>query len=321
MNEGLPSALCLVLLTAVFMFFMLFLLSWIYYNYIRSTKRKEKYVYISYSVPFIIILMIIISLHAGIMESLIFNLVFILIFVAVLLSLRTQFKVKCIKEEDASIEGINYKICYTDVINAWYHPKKRKIYVSNKLHEVLERDELKAILLHEQGHAESKILKLFNVSAMLLWYWGLSLIFTVIRLVVYSVPANLFKIASVVTLILLIPPLTLIAIMASWISEHEADVKALEETNVQTIASALVKSHAYSALQRYMKYIESVKFNDQAIVRKPEVSFKIVLWELFKQGFLKAPLELFEFLKNPVYTTHPPLELRLAKVLISRVHN
>ena len=318
MNEGLPSALCLVLLTAVFMFFMLFLLSWIYYDYIRSTKRKEKYVYISYLVPFIIILMIIISLHAGIRESLIFNLVFILIFVAVLLSLRTQFKVKCIKEEDASIEGINYKICYTDVVNAWYHPKKRKIYVSNKLHEVLERDELKAILLHEQGHAESKILELLSVSTMFLWYWGLSLIFTVIYLI-YS--ANLFKIASVVTLILLIPPLTLIAIMASWISEHEADVKALEETNVQTIASALVKSHAYNALQRYMKYIESVKFDDQAIVSKPEVSFKIVLWELFKQGFLKAPLGLLEFLKNPVYTTHPPLELRLAKVLISRVHN
>ena len=321
MTEGLLSALYLVLFTVLFAGLTLILLSLRYYNYIRSRERKEKYVYVFYLVPLIVILMIILwSLYAGIAKALIPNIFLIIILVVVSFSLRARI-VKCIKEEDASIEGINYKICYTDVINAWYHPKKRKIYVSSKLHEVLERDELKAILLHEQGHAESKILKLFNVSAMLLWYWGLSLIFTVIRLVVYSVPANLFKIASVVTLILLIPPLTLIAIMASWISEHEADVKALEETNVQTIASALVKSHAYSALQRYMKYIESVKFNDQAIMSKPEVSFKIVLWELFKQGFLKAPLGLLEFLKNPVYTTHPPLELRLAKVLISRVHN
>jgi len=318
MTKELLSTLRLVLPTVFFAVLALILLSSRYYNYVRSTERKEKYVYVFYLVPLIVILMMIyISIYAGIAKSLIPNIVLIIILVVVSLSLRARI-VKCIKEEDASIEGINYKICYTDVVNAWYHPKKRKIYVSNKLHEVLERDELKAILLHEQGHAESKILELLSVSTMFLWYWGLSLIFTVIYLI-YS--ANLFKIASVVTLILLIPPLTLIAIMASWISEHEADVKALEETNVQTIASALVKSYAYSALQRYTKYIESVKFNDQAIVSKPEVSFKIVLWELFKQGFLKAPLELFEFLKNPVYTTHPPLELRLAKVLISRVRN
>ena len=70
-----------------------------------------------------------------------------------------------------------------------------------------------------------------------------------------------------------------------------------------------------------MEYVKSAKFNDQIIVSEAEAPFRIVLWELFKQGFLKAPLELFEFLKNPVYTTHPPLELRLAKVLISRVRN
>ncbi len=169
------SALYSVLFMIAFVLLTLILLSWGYYSYIRSAERKEKYVYIAYLAPLIAILTIFSwSLYAGIARFLIPSLIFMLIFAAALFLLKTRIRIKCTKEEEANIEGMDYKICYTDVVNTWYDPKRGKIYVSSKLHEALGRDELKAILLHERGHAESRVLRLFSASAIFLWYWGLS---------------------------------------------------------------------------------------------------------------------------------------------------
>ena len=128
-----------------------------------------------------------------------------LLFAAALFLLKTRIRIKCTKEEEANIEGMDYKICYTDVVNAWYDPEKRKIYVSNKLHEALGKDELKAVLLHKRGHAESKILRLFSAGVMFLWYWGLSPTFAVVYLAMYSAPGNTSKIALVAALVPPIP--------------------------------------------------------------------------------------------------------------------
>jgi Zn-dependent protease with chaperone function len=224
----------------------------------------------------------------------------------------------CKKEEEREINGVRHVVCYTDIANAWYNRKTRKIYVSGKLAERLTDDEIKAVVYHEEGHARNKWLNWVSSLLFALWVFILAGIMLILAILWRTpLPASqsligistMYAIASIITLSAMIP---------SWIAEHESDRRALEATSLESIVNALVKVHIYGKLGRD-RLLEAVgrceiKGAGHLLGAYQKVPFApiflILLWYSFT-----FPKWIGEYLQKPVYYTHPPVQLRLALLL------
>jgi len=262
--------------------------------------------------------------------------VFAVLFTILFLALRSRFGFHCLSEEQESSGGVSYTVCHPDRLDAWYSfnawEKRGRIYVSSALRDSLERSELEAVLLHEMGHKKSRVISLLQRTSIALWALGLLVIFTLssylllLIAAVHALEPQLSYLAVqwlylAATLNLLAPSFTSLAVLASWIAEHEADAKALEQVEAPVVASALVKVFAVAsvrnALRRYTEYLREVKV-EAAFPATHEIAaprLKDVLKAFIVDAVLKAPNNLFEFMLDPAFRDHPPLEFRLYKVL------
>jgi len=240
---------------------------------------------------------------------------------AILFSYNVRRKLSCRKEEEREIDGLRYVVCHTDTVNAWYSPRTGKIYAGKPLAELLTEDELRAVLYHELGHAENRLLT--RVSALLYtaWLFALSsIVIVVTALRTLSLPITQF-VAWVSSFYWFASNFTVSVMVPSWVAEHESDRKALERAGLKPTVSALVKLHIYgsirsaglagftSRLQIEVKNPEDLR---EAVERASSLGAVFRTLAVYGLGF---PREIWDYIRRPVYPTHPPLELRLAYLL------
>jgi len=307
-----------------------------YYLYLTREEWRKASIIFAYILFSTLLVYLFIPLYLKVDSSLFLKVLFITIFATFFLRLLQRRKVQCVCEETESLGGINYTVCHSDRPDAWYSSnaweKNGRIYVSSVLRDSLERSELEAVLLHEVGHKESRVISLLHITSFLLWVLGLLVIFTLssyLFLLVAAVQALEPQLSSLaaqwlylaLTLGLLPPSFTSLAVLASWIAEHEADARALERVEAPVVASALVKVFAglsvRNALKGYTEYLRDIRVEAAfpAAHEKAPPRLKDALKAFIVDAVLKAPNSLFEFLLDPGFRDHPPLEFRLYKVL------
>jgi Zn-dependent protease with chaperone function len=104
-----------------------------------------------------------------------------------------------------------------------------------------------------------------------------------------------------------------------WFSEHEADIHSIKELGTaEPLVSALMKIHLYAHLQR-----EGVLLNRRipsSLLTKPGFQnpgkkriFKLILIESLKTAL--NVLNSLSMVRSPLPPTHPPLWLRIYKIL------
>ena len=190
---------------------------------------------------------------------------------------------------------------------------KGEIYVTAKLKEILNPEELNSVVLHEIGHLKSRMLKF--LSALVEPFWLMILPFSVASLT-YSlgrtiVEFNLdYALAFIFTLTILYSAGILVTIV-SWLYEHQADLYAVKRINPEIFAKALVKHVACLRL----KELCNVKCLEHITPPKiKEITFTDIAKALAKT-FLSLPLTIKDLMKRQTYQTHPPLHLRLYVIL------
>ncbi len=207
-----------------------------------------------------------------------------------------------------SVDGIEFTVCRSDRVNAWYDHRNKVMLVSDKLYSILSSNEVRATLYHEEGHKKMRAINL--VTRCIHYVWTIALITYIVVILTSSEPLSMFLFHLFVWIMPLLASTTLGAGLISWINEHEADINAVRKVSRESIASALIKVEIYDRISKYINYIP---YHNIALdyIRKPSS------WDIFKY-LLKLsfsfPLTIIELVRKPIYLTHPPLELRLYKI-------
>jgi len=228
-------------------------------------------------------------------------------------TIRERRKFRCQKEELIKVDELEYVVCYSDVVNAWYNSKTKKYYVSYKLYKALSPSERLAVLYHEEGHAKNKFINNLSLIVSFAWYFVVASIGLFIVLIWFESASALAFLAMSVLLVPIIPSVTVIAMTWSWINEHESDMNAKRKAGLNNAIQALIKTYAYILLdgEGLLDYIETVKFHKNVV--KDSFSFIDVLWTLAKYSW-DVPLWFVDLIRRPMYITHPPLRFRIAKL-------
>ncbi len=119
------------------------------------------------------------------------------------------------------------------------------------------------------------------------------------------------KILNSIIFVSFLPIYAVFFMISSWINEHEADVHAVKVAGFKPFAMALVKLHVYNKLREYEKFITKVEFSD--VFRLEDVSYIDVLKAILRRVFVY--LNPQTVLNQPLPETHPPLRLRLEKIV------
>ena len=215
------------------------------------------------------------------------------------------------KESPYKAKDIEYYICDKKTPNAWYDLMEDKIFVSKDFVHVLEEDEIYAVLLHEKGHSKNKILGILNL--FLKVFWITMVLFIAVMITSFDIlfpnttietrfalTAWLYSLGIVIT-----PPI----LALSWIEEHEADLNAFryDPDLAEALIVGLIKLGVLRHLSPYLDVDLSVDIKRMDI---QEVRMRTVLKEFFFSVLVSVPITVFEFIKRPIYVTHPPTWLR-----------
>jgi len=225
---------------------------------------------------------------------------------------------KCSKIEFRTVDGMEFYVCHGGPVNAWYNPKKG-IYISDRLLEVLNRKELKAVYYHEKGHEKNALMDNLSKAITGIWLFFFS-VFLVVMHFLFSFPVFSAEIL-IFLLSLLIVACSLVAVcmLYLWFSEHEADIHSIKELGTaEPLVSGLMKIHLYAPLQR-----EGVLLNRRipsGLLTKPRFQnpgrkriFRLILIESLKTA--SKVLDRLGMVRSPLPPTHPPLWLRIYKIL------
>jgi len=241
------------------------------------------------------------------------QLIFLIIFLGAFISLmwrQTKYH-KCKIVDKLEINGTRVYVCDADFMNAWYDLRRKTSYITKSFYEILNSDELKAIIIHEIGHGRNRIMIYLTNIMYALWLCGLASAFTMLVLAFFikSVKAEF----SLLVWLLFVSVPTLITIIISWISEHEADMESFRKVGVAPLINALIKSNV---LSKYRLFIKQMEFND---IDKLTVNTKFIeLLKLFlKYSLIDSPKDVVTFILKPTYPTHPPVILRFIKASLS----
>jgi len=202
-------------------------------------------------------------------------------------------------------------VCDADFMNAWYDIKKKTFYITKSSYEILNNDELKAVIMHEISHSKNRTITYFTNFMYMLWLCGLASAFTILVLASFikSIKAEF----SLLIWLLFISMPSLISIITSWISEHEADMESARKVGVAPLINALVK---LNVLSNYRLFIKRMEFNniDKITVN---IRFRNLLKLFLKYSLIDSPRDVITFIFKPTYPTHPPVILRFIKANLS----
>jgi Zn-dependent protease with chaperone function len=218
-------------------------------------------------------------------------------------------------EKIGKINGIPIVLCYdaNKIYNAWFNLWKRDIHITKSLFEVLSEKEREVVIYHEIGHSKNKFWFITTVIMRGLWLVLASFIIALTQLILLSNINISLKIILFLTFVAFLPMYAISFMISSWINEHEADLYAAKIIGFSPIAMALVKLHVYNSLRDYESFLKNVEFSDDLIVG--EVSYKALFKEILKSILIYMnPQTVFS---KPLPETHPPLRLRLEKVVRS----
>jgi len=237
--------------------------------------------------------------------------------VILVFAIRQRFSFRCSEEWEEELDGIKYVVCGNRDVNAWYDWSNKRIYISRPLKEALSREELKAVIYHELGHAKHS--RLVWLRQIIDSYWIWSTVFIAL-LVTFLHGISLSSILIVPFLLFLGASLTLSAMMISWISEHEADKEAVRGTGLYNFITAIIKVHVYASFWEFLddvevKNVEEIKKVVDASIKHHRIILMLLKYSWY---FPKWILDLFA---NPLYQTHPPPQLRLALAIRSTFIN
>jgi Zn-dependent protease with chaperone function len=219
---------------------------------------------------------------------------------------------KCSRIEFRSVDGMEFYVCHGGSVNAWYNPKKG-IYISDRLLEVLNRKELKAVYYHEKGHEKNVLMDNLSKAITGIWLFFFSVVFSAV------IFRHLILWYFLLSLLIVACSLVAVCMLYLWFSEHEADIHSIKELETaEPLVSALMKIHFYACLQR-----EGVLLNRRipsSPLTKPRFQnpgkkriFRLILIESLKTA--SNVLDHLSIVKDPLPPTHPPLWLRIYKIL------
>jgi len=299
--------------------------SYYYHSYLRSASIWSKIVSFIGLILLTIAIILLISPLILLIQK-ISILTYIIFFITLFLinySYRREFK--CSKEEASTIDNMEFIICYEGPINAWYNSYKGKVYIGDKLLKILNGQELMFIYLHEEGHKKHRMIAEVTTSVSGLWLLFLSTLITV--LIILGFDLGSITAYEFLLIFIFLTPLasssSLIVMLWYWLNEHEADTYSSERVGVKPAISALIKIYVYRRLEREgiqwnnaKLHIELNSQQDLELIRSYSYRdiFVLLLNKSIQEAFkLTTPIEIF---RKPLPETHPPLGLRIYKLLV-----
>jgi len=299
--------LIVLLISAIFL-----ITSYSYYNILK--KPREKIYILLGIIPSLAIIGIYITIALTIPVSILLLFLFSVlysIFSVIIIKIKLgKMKVKEIYQLSHDNTTYKVKVYDSNIPNAWANIISAEISMTTILMKILEKEELKAVMFHEIGHINNKVLKILSVITTFLW--NMLMPFTVLILgylinKIFLLEIDATELLVSVFMLLVAYSLTTIITFVDWTYEHKADMYAATKTSPQIYGKTLIKVVACSRLKELCtrKLIENVP-----IIRIDKITWKDVLKE-FLYLIFKMPMGFIDMFKNNPYPTHPPLHFRL----------
>ena len=309
----------LLLFLGVFILFTLTTSFVLYYLIIRRTIKHGKLVIeTKFTLTYFAIVASFIVFYTLLLYRNLFYIIYLL-FIA-FLSIREYEKLlrkscgETIKHKPLqSISSYEILVCKGDFNNAFYSIETRKIFIGSPLLRMLDALELKAIVLHEEGHAKmGKILNILqSMSNITLIFIFLPFIISII-IEFHLLNTDLL---SYIALYLFFASEASLLLFLNWGFEFLADLNAINKGFGEYLASALKKMEIYSRIKAgYEIHTIIPPAYTSYFRRKHSSSLFLTLFLYMVYWSLKIiPLSIIDLadIKNKwKYLTHPPHNLR-----------
>jgi len=290
-------------------------ISAVYYGYLQRGGSWRVVAQLSLIIPILISLFLI--FYVPIISNPIWNALSSFVLITIfLLFVGSYPRFECEKPEEklGEIENIPIFICRERkgrIYNACY--KGRKIKITKSLYDILSEEERRAIFYHEVGHSKVKLWDIMTRLTCSLWLLSVSLILTMFVLVWLSNYDWLNKLIFSIAFLSFLPMYAVVFMISSWVNEHEADSYAVEMVGFKPKAQALIKLHIYNSLKGCENVISAIEFSD--LFELDKLSYFQVLKAIIRRVFKYMHPQTV--LNQPLPETHPPLRLRLEKIIKS----
>jgi len=299
---------------SLFLIFPILILT--YVNYLKKDRAPLTLLKLQFLIVLLVLLILSYTILSAIISNLLVTVIADLIFFSLMaLLIWWQYsELKCTNTEKIrEINEIPILLCYdaNKIYNAWFNPRKKNIHITKSLFDVLSEKEREAIIYHEVGHSENKFWLFITTIMRVLWLVLASFIVALIQLILLSNIDISLKINLVFTFVALLPIYAISFMTSSWINEHEADVHAMQTIGFKPTATALVKLHIYNNLRGYESFLKNLEFSDTLVLE--EASYKAIFKEMMGSVIVYLNPEII--FNKPLPKTHPPLRLRLEKIL------
>ena len=289
-------------------FLMLFYISSSYYNII--VKPKRKYLASGVLIPLTAIAVYLLIPYVITLAMFYAVLYSITVTIAMLIKRKTS-KVITVKRFSLKHNNRKYRVemHYSEVPNAWADLLSNRIVTTTKLLDILSREELNAVLFHEIGHLNNRVLKMIFLCTTILWNMLMPFTVLFLRYLLSKmlIGITMTEILTLTFMLFIAYTLTALITFVNWAYEHEADIYAATMVSPQTYGRALTKIAACIRLKELCA-LEAINKISTPQVNK--ITQRDVLKE-FLYLMLKMPLGFIDMFRNKPYPTHPPLRFRL----------
>jgi len=289
-------------------------ISAVYYMYLQRGRFWGVLAQLSIVIPILILLFLI--FYVQIISNLILSGIFCFVLITILLFfVRSYREFECEKPEEklGEIENISIFICRERkdrIYNAYY--KGKKIKITKSLYDILSEEERRAVFYHEVGHSKVRLWDIITRLTCFLWILSVSSIVAMILVLAWLPNYDwLNKLIFSVAFLSFLPMYAVVFMISSWVNEHESDSYAVKMVGFKPKAQALIKLHIYNSLKGCENVISAIEFSN--LFELDKISYLQVLKAIIQRAFKYMYLQTV--LNQPLPETHPPLRLRLEKIL------